>query len=127
MEGGMQLSRNQTLITEENLKKMGDDLIRLCDQIERHGLVDYQYGVWEEQIEESKSNSPVLVHSKQKLTCFIFKQKQFSLNASTSTVPTRTRAVQRLPALVAKLRTHVHVRCRSPEHKRRSLFLAILV
>lgn len=54
MEGGMQLGRNQTLITEENLKKMGDDLIRLCDQIERHGLVDYQYGVWEEQIEESK-------------------------------------------------------------------------
>lgn len=54
MEGGMQLGRNQTLISEDNLKKMGDDLIRLCDQIERHGLVDYQYGVWEEQIEESK-------------------------------------------------------------------------
>lgn len=54
MEAGMQLGRNQTLITEESLKKMGDDLIRLCDQIERHGLVDYQYGVWEEQIEESK-------------------------------------------------------------------------
>lgn len=50
----MQLGRNQNLITEDNLKKMGDDLIRLCDQIERHGLVDYQYGVWEEQIEESK-------------------------------------------------------------------------
>lgn len=54
MEGGMQLGRNQSLITEDGLKKMGDDLIRLCDQIERHGLVDYQYGVWEEQIEESK-------------------------------------------------------------------------
>lgn len=51
----MQLSRGQSLITEDNLQKMGDDLIRLCDNIERHGLVDYQYGVWEQQIEESRS------------------------------------------------------------------------
>lgn len=29
---------------------MGNELIRLCDGIERHGLVDYQYGVWEDQI-----------------------------------------------------------------------------
>lgn len=32
------------------IKKMGNELIRLCDGIERHGLVDYQYGVWEDQI-----------------------------------------------------------------------------
>jgi hypothetical protein len=32
------------------VKKMGHELIRLCDGIERHGLVDYQYGVWEERI-----------------------------------------------------------------------------
>jgi len=24
--------------------------VRLCDPLERHGLVDYQMGVWEEQI-----------------------------------------------------------------------------
>jgi hypothetical protein len=29
---------------------MGEELVRLCDGIERHGLVDYQYGVWEDQI-----------------------------------------------------------------------------
>ncbi|KAK7570727.1 hypothetical protein V3481_019269 [Fusarium oxysporum f. sp. vasinfectum] len=29
---------------------MGNELVRLCDGIERHGLVDYQYGVWEDQI-----------------------------------------------------------------------------
>ncbi|KAJ6787330.1 hypothetical protein PWT90_06530 [Aphanocladium album] len=33
------------------VKRMGDELIRLCDGIERHGLVDYQFGVWEDEIE----------------------------------------------------------------------------
>lgn len=42
------------MITEENAQKMMDDLVRLCDNIERYGLVDYQYGVWEEQIAASK-------------------------------------------------------------------------
>ncbi|KAG6012280.1 hypothetical protein E4U43_007869, partial [Claviceps pusilla] len=51
MSSGKQVSRSQRLLTEEAVKKMGDELIRLCDGIERHGLVDYQYGVWEEQIE----------------------------------------------------------------------------
>lgn len=32
------------------ITKLGNELIRLCDGIERHGLVDYQYGVWEDQI-----------------------------------------------------------------------------
>ena len=50
MEAGQQLQRGQTLVPQEGLQKMGKDLVRLCDGIERHGLVDYQYGVWEEQI-----------------------------------------------------------------------------
>ncbi|OAQ96181.1 hypothetical protein LLEC1_02811 [Akanthomyces lecanii] len=33
------------------VRRMGDELIRLCDGIERHGLVDYQFGVWEDEIE----------------------------------------------------------------------------
>ncbi|RBR08338.1 uncharacterized protein FIESC28_10284 [Fusarium coffeatum] len=45
-----QLSRSQTLVSKAMIKKMGNELIRLCDGIERHGLVDYQYGVWEDQI-----------------------------------------------------------------------------
>ncbi|PNY27382.1 Uncharacterized protein TCAP_02694 [Tolypocladium capitatum] len=53
MESGQQLSESQRPMPEETLNKMGDELIRLCDSIERHGLVDYQYGVWEEQIESS--------------------------------------------------------------------------
>ncbi|KAJ2891814.1 hypothetical protein MKZ38_010714 [Zalerion maritima] len=38
------------LISLDNLEKMGTELVQLCDGIERHGLVDYQYGVWEEEI-----------------------------------------------------------------------------
>jgi hypothetical protein len=45
-----QPSRSQSLMSKAMIKKMGNELIRLCDGIERHGLVDYQYGVWEEQI-----------------------------------------------------------------------------
>ncbi|KAK6840955.1 hypothetical protein PG987_001815 [Apiospora arundinis] len=50
---GIPSQRGQTLVSEENLKKMGKEIVRLCDVIERHGLVDYEYGVWEEPIIES--------------------------------------------------------------------------
>jgi hypothetical protein len=50
MESGQQLQRSQSLITQDALEKMGRELVRLCDGIERHGLVDYEYGVWEEHI-----------------------------------------------------------------------------
>lgn len=52
---GVALQRGQSLVPEDGLKKMGKDLVRLCDGIERHGLVDYEYGVWEESIVESTS------------------------------------------------------------------------
>lgn len=32
------------------MERMGRELVRLCDSMERHGLVDYQMGVWEEEI-----------------------------------------------------------------------------
>ncbi|KAI1407434.1 hypothetical protein F5Y13DRAFT_174839 [Hypoxylon sp. FL1857] len=50
MESGLQLQRGQTLVSEEGLRKMGEEIVRLCDGIDRHGLVDYEYGVWEENI-----------------------------------------------------------------------------
>jgi hypothetical protein len=42
----------ETLISTENLEKMGDNLVRLCDSLEQHGLVDYEMGVLEEEIIE---------------------------------------------------------------------------
>lgn len=50
MISSQQPSRAQTVMSKSMVKKMGNELIRLCDGIERHGLIDYQYGVWEEQI-----------------------------------------------------------------------------
>ncbi|KAI1129439.1 hypothetical protein F5Y10DRAFT_151431 [Nemania abortiva] len=47
---GSQLQRGQSTISKDQLTKMGNDLVRLCNSVERYGLVDYEYGVWEERI-----------------------------------------------------------------------------
>ncbi|CAI7567664.1 unnamed protein product [Penicillium pancosmium] len=39
-----------SLISRDQLEAMGKNLIHLCDQLEQHGLVDYQLGIWEEEI-----------------------------------------------------------------------------
>tara|TARA_R110002003_G_scaffold244_6_gene17463 strand:+ start:6984 stop:8165 length:1182 start_codon:yes stop_codon:yes gene_type:complete len=40
----------KTLIEYDFLEKMGTQLVKHCDNMEKHGLVDYQMGVWEEEI-----------------------------------------------------------------------------
>lgn len=40
----------QSLIDHDYLEKMGNQLVKNCDSMEKHGLVDYQMGVWEEEI-----------------------------------------------------------------------------
>ena len=40
----------QSLLESDQLEGMGKELVRLCDIMEKHGLVDYQMGVWEEEI-----------------------------------------------------------------------------
>lgn len=37
-------------ISQDFLEEMGKELVNLCDGTEKYGLVDYQLGVWEEQI-----------------------------------------------------------------------------
>lgn len=44
----------QSYLREDFLEKLGEELVRLCDGVEQHGLVDYQIGVWEEEIISSK-------------------------------------------------------------------------
>jgi hypothetical protein len=69
MASGQQISSSQKLMTRSQIEEMGDELVRLCDGLERHGLVDYQYGVWEEQIEAGTSYLGRRVNSPwQKLT-----------------------------------------------------------
>lgn len=50
LEQGRPPNPPQNLLEEPFLEQMGNELVRLCDSIERHGLVDYQIGVWEEEI-----------------------------------------------------------------------------
>lgn len=38
------------MIREEFLERMGREITRHCDVLEKSGLVDYQMGVWEEEI-----------------------------------------------------------------------------
>ena len=44
----------QSLIDRDTLEKMGNELVKNCDNMEKHGLVDYQMGVLEEEIVASK-------------------------------------------------------------------------
>jgi hypothetical protein len=54
LEAGITLHQPQ-LMTAEVITKMCNDLIKLNDDyLEKHGLVNYQYGVLEDQIIESK-------------------------------------------------------------------------
>jgi hypothetical protein len=41
LESGQRIQSPQTLMTQEFIKKMAKDLIRMCDAVEKHGLVDY--------------------------------------------------------------------------------------
>lgn len=59
-----QLTPSDNLMGNRFLERLGSELVRLCDSIERHGLVDYEMGVAEEEIISSKPqrNTAVLVH-----------------------------------------------------------------
>jgi hypothetical protein len=53
---GQQPPAPQSILSQDSLEKMGKELIRLDDGMEKHGLVDYQMGVWEEEIINSTSS-----------------------------------------------------------------------
>jgi len=42
--------KSHRLLSQDTIEKLGNEIVRLSDGLERHGLVDYQYGVWEDQI-----------------------------------------------------------------------------
>ena len=57
---GQHLRPEESTISQDSLEEMGKELVDLCDGMERYGLVDYQLGVWEEQIIAGK---PSLMHA----------------------------------------------------------------
>ena len=42
-------------MSSQTLERLSHELVRLCDTVEKHGLVDYQMGVAEEDIMDCKS------------------------------------------------------------------------
>lgn len=44
------LREPQSILSLQSLEHLSRELVRLCDSVEQHGLVDYQMGVAEEEI-----------------------------------------------------------------------------
>lgn len=44
----------QSIMSSQILEHLSRELVRLCDSVEKHGLVDYQMGVAEEEIMDCK-------------------------------------------------------------------------
>ena len=59
MQNGQQ---SATLLSRDTIKKMVDDLIHLCNGLERHGLLDYGVGVWEERIVDGEQICSGVAH-----------------------------------------------------------------
>lgn len=49
----------QSLLQEAFLEQMAEALVSLCDGVEKYGLIDYQMGVWEEEIMSSEAPCPL--------------------------------------------------------------------
>lgn len=56
LESGQRIRLPHSIITQDYIKKMVNDLHALCDGIVKHGLVDYQYGVAENDITTSEKS-----------------------------------------------------------------------
>ncbi len=59
----------QNLLPKESLEELGNELVSLCDGLEKHGLVDYQMGVSEQEIIESKLKS-IEIYCDRRENCF---------------------------------------------------------
>jgi hypothetical protein len=59
LQRGQALHESQSLISTQALEQLARELVRLCDEVEKHGLVDYQMGVAEEEIMNREFQSSV--------------------------------------------------------------------
>lgn len=51
------MHESQSPMSVQSLEDLARELVRLCDNVEKHGLVDYQMGVAEEDIMDRESQS----------------------------------------------------------------------
>jgi hypothetical protein len=38
------------ILSADTIRSLMDDLVGMCDQLDQYGLVDFEMGIWEEQI-----------------------------------------------------------------------------
>lgn len=50
VQTGRSVHESQSVMSSQHLDMLGRELVRMCDNVEKHGLVDYQMGVAEEEI-----------------------------------------------------------------------------
>jgi len=49
----------QNTLSKETLERLGDRITSQCDELEKLGLVDYQMGVWEEELVDSEQTAVI--------------------------------------------------------------------
>ena len=68
LDSGRPPVQPQSLLPKESLEELGNELVSLCDGLEKHGLVDYEMGVSEQEIIESKPKSSLIYRDRHE-TC----------------------------------------------------------
>lgn len=58
-QAGQQLPPGQSVLDSDDLEMLGQEIVTLCDSIDKTGLIDYQMGVAEERIVDSRSLQPL--------------------------------------------------------------------
>ncbi len=53
-QSGQPLAEGETALSKDDLENLRNELIGLDDGLQATGLIDYQMGVWEEEIVDSK-------------------------------------------------------------------------
>jgi hypothetical protein len=84
-----------SLLRRDRLEAMGKDLIQLCDQVEQHGLVDYQMGIWEEEILSGIVYNPHITHRTSNERNYIVLGQCLDLMDSRPELPDPTTAAHR--------------------------------
>ena len=49
-EESLRTRRSGNMLSSENMTDLVDELISFCNHLEQYGLVDFEMGIWEEQI-----------------------------------------------------------------------------
>lgn len=61
VQTGRSVHESQSVMSTQALDMLGRELVRMCDNVEKHGLVDYQMGVAEEEIMDREYRAALII------------------------------------------------------------------